>query len=101
MDATMTNLPRHAQLGQMITGYWILQAIYAAGKFNIADLLPMQISSMAIRCTSFMEGLANRRWRSVFLITLITSQVTPSRSATSFIVMRRVSCKACFPQPLV
>lgn len=35
----MSDMPPHAQLGQMITGYWISQAIYAAAKFGIADLL--------------------------------------------------------------
>lgn len=32
-------IPPQAQLGEMITGYWISQAIYAAAKFGIADLL--------------------------------------------------------------
>ena len=35
----MTNIPPQAQLGQMITAYWTSQAIYAAAKFGIADLL--------------------------------------------------------------
>lgn len=35
----MTHIPPQAQLGQMITGYWTSQAIYAAAKFGIADLL--------------------------------------------------------------
>lgn len=35
----MTDIPPQAQLGQMITGYWTSQAIYAAAKFGIADLL--------------------------------------------------------------
>ncbi len=35
----MTSIPPQAQLGEMITGYWISQAIYAAAKFGIADLL--------------------------------------------------------------
>ena len=35
----MTNIPPQAQLGQMITGYWTSQAIYAAARFGIADLL--------------------------------------------------------------
>jgi hypothetical protein len=29
----------HQQLDQMITGYWVSQAIYAAAKFGLADLL--------------------------------------------------------------
>lgn len=35
----MTNIPPQAQLGPMITAYWTSQAIYAAAKFGIADLL--------------------------------------------------------------
>lgn len=35
----MTEIPPQAQLGQMITGHWISQVIYAAAKFGIADLL--------------------------------------------------------------
>jgi hypothetical protein len=35
----MTKASPHQQLDQMITGYWISQAIYAAAKFRIADLL--------------------------------------------------------------
>jgi hypothetical protein len=35
----MTNVPPQTQLGRMITGYWTSQAIYAAAKFGIADLL--------------------------------------------------------------
>jgi hypothetical protein len=46
----MTNIPPQAQLGQMITGYWISQAIYAAAKFGIADLLtegPKSVDELA------------------------------------------------------
>ena len=35
----MADTPPPVQLGQMITGAWISQAIYAAAKFGIADLL--------------------------------------------------------------
>lgn len=35
----MADIPPQAQLGQMLTGYWTSQAIYAAAKFGIADLL--------------------------------------------------------------
>ena len=35
----MAELSAHQQLDQMITGYWISQAIYAAAKFGIADHL--------------------------------------------------------------
>ena len=54
---TPTPLPRktplsspHAQLGQLITGYWVSQAIYAAAKFGIADLLadgPRSVEALA------------------------------------------------------
>ncbi len=46
----MTDIPPQAQLGQMITGYWTSQAIYAAAKFGIADLLtdgPMSVEELA------------------------------------------------------
>jgi hypothetical protein len=35
----MAEVSTHQQLDQMITGYWISQAIYAAAKFGIADHL--------------------------------------------------------------
>ena len=35
----MAELSTHQQLDQMITGYWISQAIYAVAKFGIADQL--------------------------------------------------------------
>jgi DNA-binding IclR family transcriptional regulator len=35
----MAEISTHQQLDQMITGYWISQAIYAAAKFGIADHL--------------------------------------------------------------
>lgn len=35
----MTDTAPHQQLDRMISGYWISQAIYAAAKFGIADLL--------------------------------------------------------------
>lgn len=38
-EGIMGQTPPPAQLGQMITGYWISQAIYAATKFGIPDLL--------------------------------------------------------------
>ncbi len=46
----MTNKPPQAQLGPMITGYWTSQAIYAAAKFGIADLLsegPKSVDELA------------------------------------------------------
>ena len=42
MDATSP----HAQLDRMITGYWLSQAIYAAAKFGIADLLAADTRSI-------------------------------------------------------
>ena len=35
----MAEISPHQQLDQMISGYWISQAIYAAAKFGIADHL--------------------------------------------------------------
>ena len=46
----MSEIPVPAQLGQMITGYWISKSIYAAAKFGIADLLtdgPRSIADLA------------------------------------------------------
>jgi hypothetical protein len=46
----MAETSPHQQLDQMITGYWISQAIYAAGKFGIADHLkdgPKTVSELA------------------------------------------------------
>jgi hypothetical protein len=50
----MADAPPQQQLDQMITGYWISQAIYAAAKFGIADLLkdgPKPVAELA-RTTS-------------------------------------------------
>ena len=35
----MPETAEYEQMDQMITGYWISQAVYAAAKFNIADHL--------------------------------------------------------------
>lgn len=46
----MGQMSPQAQLGQMITGYWTSQAIYAAAKFGIADLLgggPKSVDELA------------------------------------------------------
>lgn len=46
----MNDAPPQAQLGQMITGYWNSQMIYAAAKFGIADLLgdgPKSVEQLA------------------------------------------------------
>jgi ubiquinone/menaquinone biosynthesis C-methylase UbiE len=46
----MSEPSAHEQLDRMITGYWISQAIYAAAKFGIADLLrdgPRSVEQLA------------------------------------------------------
>jgi hypothetical protein len=46
----MAAMSPHQQLDQMISGYWISQAIYAAAKFGIADLLkdgPKTVAELA------------------------------------------------------
>lgn len=46
----MTDLAPHQQLDRMISGYWISQAIYAAAKFGIADILkdgPQSVEQLA------------------------------------------------------
>src|SRR5262249_1970113 len=46
----MAEISTHQQLDQMITGYWISQAIYAAAKFGIADHLkdgPKTVAELA------------------------------------------------------
>lgn len=46
----MKNLPPQAQMGEMITGYWTSQAVHAAAKFGIADLLtegPKSVEDLA------------------------------------------------------
>jgi hypothetical protein len=46
----MADTPASQQLDQMIGGYWISQAIYAAAKFGIADLLksgPKTVAALA------------------------------------------------------
>lgn len=48
------------QLDQMITGYWVSQAIYAAAKFGIADLLqngPMSIDELAVASSTNPDAL--------------------------------------------
>ncbi len=56
----MTDMPPQAQLGKMITGYWTSQAIYAAAKFGIADLLvggPKSIEELAAATDTKQELL--------------------------------------------
>jgi|tagenome__1003787_1003787.scaffolds.fasta_scaffold20957168_2 hypothetical protein len=50
----------HAQLDRMITGYWLSQAIYAAAKFGIADLLssgPKSIDELAQKTSTNPDAL--------------------------------------------
>ena len=56
----MATIPPPAQLGQMITGYWVSQAIYAAAKFGIADLLkegPKSVDDLATATGTKTESL--------------------------------------------
>jgi hypothetical protein len=46
----MADITPQSRIGQMITGYWISQAIYSAAKFGIADLLsggPKSVDELA------------------------------------------------------
>ncbi|MBL8149173.1 MAG: methyltransferase [Blastocatellia bacterium] len=54
------NLPPSVQMLQMITGYWLSQAIYVAAKLNIADLLkdePKNVDQLAQATQSNSEFL--------------------------------------------
>lgn len=56
----MSNESRFQQLDQMITGYWISQAIYAAAKFGIADLLkegPKKVDELAAATSTQPDAL--------------------------------------------
>ena len=56
----MTNPAAKQQLDQMITGYWISQAIYAAAKFGIADLLrdgPVTAEQLAAETSTNADAL--------------------------------------------
>jgi hypothetical protein len=49
-----------AQLDQMITGYWLSQAIYAAAHFGIADLLkngPLSVEDLALKSSTNPDSL--------------------------------------------
>src|SRR3954468_12502602 len=53
----------HAQLDRMITGYWLSQAIYAAAKFGIADLLksgPRSVDDLAEQTSTNPDALYRR-----------------------------------------
>jgi hypothetical protein len=56
----MAEIPTHRQLDEMITGYWISQAIYAAAKFEIADHLkdgPRTVGELADATTTNPDAL--------------------------------------------
>jgi len=56
----MAEVSTHQRLDQMITGYWISQAIYAASKFGIADLLkdgPKTVVELADATSSNADAL--------------------------------------------
>src|SRR5262250_1441773 len=63
----MAEMSTHQQLDQMITGYWISQAIYAAAKFGIADHLqdgPKTVGELA-GVTSTNSGALYRLLRAL------------------------------------
>src|SRR5262245_55983308 len=56
----MAEVSTHQQLDQMITGYWISQAIYAAAKVGIADHLkdgPKTVGELASATSTDPEAL--------------------------------------------
>ena len=56
----MAEVSKHQQLDQMITGYWISQAIYAAAKFGIADHLrdgPKTVGELAAATATNPDAL--------------------------------------------
>src|SRR5262249_34579588 len=56
----MADVSTHQQLDQMITGYWISQAIYAAAKFGIADHLqdgPKTVGELAAATSTNPDAL--------------------------------------------
>jgi hypothetical protein len=56
----MADISAHQQLDQMITGYWISQAIYAAAKFGIADHLkdgPKTVGELASASSTNPDAL--------------------------------------------
>ncbi len=56
----MAETSTHQQLDQMITGYWISQAIYAAAKFGIADHLqdgPKSVAELATATSTNPDAL--------------------------------------------
>lgn len=72
----MQTIPPHEQLGRMITGYWISQAIYAAAKFGIADLLkegPKSVDELAA-ATNTEPDLLYRLLRALASVGIFSEQ---------------------------
>jgi hypothetical protein len=70
----MAEVSTHQQLDQMITGYWISQAIYAAAKFGIADHLkagPKTVEELA-GATSTDVGALYRLLRALASVGIFT-----------------------------
>jgi hypothetical protein len=56
----MARLAPHQKLDQMMSGYWISQAIYAAAKFGIADLLkdgPQTVTELSTATSTNADAL--------------------------------------------
>jgi hypothetical protein len=56
----MNETSPHVQLDRMITGYWLSQAIYAAAKFGIADLVaggPRSVDALAQKTSTNPDAL--------------------------------------------
>src|SRR5687768_8282516 len=56
----MNETSPHVQLDRMITGYWLSQAIYAAAKFGIADLVaggPRSVDELAQQTATKPDAL--------------------------------------------
>jgi predicted transcriptional regulator len=56
----MTAVPPAAQIGEIITGYWRAQAVYAAAKLGLADLLeggPRSVGELAAEAQTHAESL--------------------------------------------
>ena len=69
----MAEVSTHQQLDQMITGYWISQAIYAAAKFGIADHLkdgPKTVGQLADATSTNPDALCRATPRTVYSLPL-------------------------------
>jgi hypothetical protein len=75
-DKEMPNTSSTQQLDEMIRGYWIAQAIYAAAKFSIADLLvtgPQTVDELA-RATSTNADALYRLLRALASVGIFAEQ---------------------------